>query len=158
MRTPLRPAVTATALALSLAAGLGAMTAPAAHAEPVYGCGSQVSDYVGGDAVDTAFTGTVEVAADSRVFTVTPLGAGSVVMESSITAPNSTVGRRAVGAFTLRANAAGKGLIDFPVYAGKAYVTDVVCGGGGTRVTKMIGSVDVADEGGKSVDFTVERA
>ncbi|KPI04356.1 hypothetical protein OK074_4673 [Actinobacteria bacterium OK074] len=151
-----RPALAAVSLSLSLAAGFAAVTTPVAHAAPAEVCGGQVTDYVGGSALDTAFTGSVDLPGDTRTFSVTPLGAGSVVLQADISAPNNAGIRSAVGALTLRVNALGNGRLEFPVYAGKAYVNDVVCAAGSTRVTKMIGSVDVEDQA-NSVPFTLQR-
>lgn len=150
MRTSLR----LTLPVLALASGI--LLAPAAHADVVDTCGGAVSDYSGkgGAPVDTPFVGKVFLPeGEERDITIAPLGAGSVLLQTTITtSPNNT--RYAVGTLSLHVDNLGRGHVFFPSYGGSGLADEVVCALG-TRVTQMSGTVYV--DGVGMADFTVGR-
>ncbi|MFB7382635.1 hypothetical protein [Kitasatospora purpeofusca] len=149
-----RTAATAAVAALALSAVLTA--APGAGAATADVCGGSIGDYVGLAGLDLPFTGAASANGNDRAMTVTPVVIGGNTFKTEIaTGPSDS--RFAIGQFELKVDTSGRGRITFPSYAGHAVGDSVVCGGGGTRVTRISGEVRVQDVS-KRIPFTIGRA
>ncbi|MFD7415794.1 hypothetical protein [Kitasatospora purpeofusca] len=149
-RTSLAAATTA---ALLLAAGTA--TVVPARAATADSCGGSVSDYVGLAGLDLPFIGTASSNGNDRALSISPVTFGVNSFKTEI-ATGPTDSRYAVGPFELRVDTTGRGTITFVSYAGHGIGDSVVCGNGGTRVTKISGAIRVQDVS-KRIPFTVSR-
>ncbi|WP_406112015.1 hypothetical protein [Kitasatospora purpeofusca] len=129
---------------------------PAAHAATIDTCGGSVTDYVGLLGLDTPFTGFASSNGNDRALTVSPVTLGVNTFKTEI-ATGPTDSRYAIGPFEIKVDTSGRGEVRFLSYAGHGIGDSVTCGGGGTRVTKISGTIRVQDVS-KRIPFTVSRA
>ncbi|MCY0932056.1 hypothetical protein OTB20_38990 [Streptomyces sp. H27-H1] len=122
-------------------------------------CGGEFPDYFtksGGLQLDAAFKGTA--GKEALPLVLTPKSTeGRLRAEYT----NGTNYRAAISMAMVKVDALGNGQLNFETFSGNAWTTSLVCAPGQSRVTKMVGMMEIASttETGSvdTVEFTVSR-
>ncbi|GGV58780.1 hypothetical protein [Streptomyces spectabilis] len=144
-------------MACALIGAVGGVMSPAGNAHAAAAtpdiCGGAASDYTGLLGLDTPFTGTANRDGADKPMTWTPLVLAQGTLYKAEINNGTADDRTMVANFALMVGTDGRGEIRFATPWGMAVSDNVHCGGIGTRVTKIEGSI-----GGGSDRFILNRA